>query len=102
MLYFCFAVEPLPEHPKFYGVQAGYGHVIFRDEPQDAEQQARDYFAQHHWKITTLQDARQIPPERYSVMPSEAQAALRIRPMYVEIAAYETGGGPEVPPPLAL
>src|SRR5689334_6955409 len=101
MFYYCFAVEPTPEHPKFYEVQAGWAHVIFRQEPDDAERWARDYFARHHWDVKAVLDARLIPPERYDKIPTEAQEVLRFHRTCVWIDAYETGGGPELPPAIS-
>ena len=75
--------------------------MIFRDNLEEGEMIARAYLERHKWKIHSLQDARLIPAERFSVMPQEAQAALRVRPMHVEIHSYETGGGPEVAPELS-
>lgn len=93
--YFCFSVEPLPSHPQYWTMQAGWAHVIVRDESIDSEQLARAYLARQHYKIQQLHTARVIPPGRESVMPPEARLALSRDPIYCEVSSYETGSGEE-------
>lgn len=94
---YIFAVEPLPTHPRFYEVEAGTAHVFLRDDLPEGESVARAYLEKHHMQTNKLEDARLILPEHHELMPIEAREALRHHPIYVEICAYETGGGPELP-----
>lgn len=93
---FIFGVEPLPEHPNFYEMQSGWAMVcLFACD--DSESIAREYLKRKKFKILELQTAREVSPDKYSLMPSGAIDSLQRFPIYSEICGYETGGGPEEP-----
>lgn len=94
---YVFTVDPLPSHPHFYEVEAGWAHVYLRDNLAEGESVARAFLQRHHMEAKELEDARLIQPEHHELMPKEAREALLLHPIYVEIHAYETGGGPELP-----
>ena len=101
MHFYCFSVEPLPDHPNFFDIQAAWAFAFFRDDVDEGEQIARKYLDHHKWKINSLQDARILPPERFDLLPPETQEGLRLDQLHVEIHGYETGGGAEIAPELS-
>lgn len=94
---YVFTVEPLPSHPHFYEVEDGWAHVYLRDDLAEGESVARAYLQTYHLKAKELEASRLILPEHHDLMPIEAREALRHHPIFSEIFAYETGGGPELP-----
>jgi len=94
MTYFCFSVEPKPTHPHYYEVQAGWAHVVIKDD-QDAEAAARAELDRLDLVVQSLTTVERLSPEQERLLPPEARRALRASPIYVEVACYETGGGPE-------
>jgi len=99
MHYFCFAVQPLPTHPKFGEMKAGYAHVMIREETEDSESRARRAVVASGMRIRELQDARLIPVERYEKIPPDWRSRLVTQPVIVEIVGYVSG--PEVSTPIS-
>jgi hypothetical protein len=91
-----FSVEPLPSHPKFWEVEAGWATVTLR-AADDSEQTARDYLAKHHMKPTKLLWSREVPPEQYPLLPRGTLESLQRFPIHCYIAAYEVGGASQSP-----
>ena len=81
MHYFCFAVQPLPTHPKFGEMKAGYAHVMIREETEDSESRARRAVEASGMRIRELQDARLIPVERYEKIPPDWRSRLVTQPV---------------------
>ena len=97
--YFCFTIEPLPSHPRFSDVQAGWAHVFLRTDDGDAESEAkaRTMVEDRKWKIQKLQICRHSGEDSLALSPPEAQLALMVRDHHIEFAVYERGGGPAEP-----
>ena len=95
--FFSFGVEPLPTHPNFWQVQAGFAHILLRRDSEDTEAEARAMIEACQWKIQNLHTSCVTDESRLDLLPPEAQLALRVRDHYLEFVAYETGGGSEEP-----
>ena len=72
-------------------MRAGYAHVMVREETDDSEERARHAVKAAGMVIQGLQDARQIPVERYPKIPPDWRARLATQPLIVEIVGYASG-----------
>lgn len=90
------AIEPRPDHPKYWQIQAG-AMVIIREERDDSEDRACLYLESLGYMIQEVQNALSLAPEHLDKLPPLAVQALQSELIWCEIIAYETGGGPERP-----
>ena len=94
--YFCYGVEPLPDHPKFYDVQAGCAHVFLRgDDTAAIELVAQSMLTERRWKIQRLHSAHAGDESTLAALPPETQLHIQLHGYCIEFVCYETGGGPE-------
>ena len=91
--YFCFGVKPAQEHPKFWELQAGDAHIVIRADDKYCEDQARAIIERAQWKIQKLLTSLARDEAYLSLLPSEAQEALRRGDHYFEVGVYPTGNG---------
>ena len=92
MTYFCFSVEPKPQHAQYYEIQAGWAHVVVKD---DQEATARAELDRLDLAVQSLTSVEHLSPEQERLLPPDTRRALRTSPIYVDVCCYETGGGPE-------
>jgi hypothetical protein len=81
--------------PSFGKYRPGDAHIVLRRDSVHCEDEARSIIESAQWKIQKLHIARVTDEVHLSSMPPEAQATLPQSDQYFEVAAYETGGGPE-------
>jgi hypothetical protein len=93
--YFCFAVEPTKDNPKFWDVQAGWAHVFILGNSAELLGEARAMVEAEKWTIQTLQTVVATEESQLHTLPIYTQQQLRQNGRCVEFEAYGTGLGPD-------